>query len=55
MKPMNRINQSSTENQENSKIIERLNKIINREEEEILVKDSPFYKNKYFIYGSFFC
>ena len=56
MKSMNRINQSSTEIQENSKIIDRFNKIIHNEpiKEDILIEENtPFYKDKntYIIIG----
>jgi hypothetical protein len=56
MKSMNRINQSSTEIQENSKIIDRFNKIIHNEpikEEIIIEENTPFYKDKntYIIIG----
>jgi hypothetical protein len=41
----------STGNQESSKIIERFNQIIHKEE--IKEDNSPFYQNKFFIWGSF--
>jgi hypothetical protein len=56
MGTMNRNDSSSTgiqsSNKESNKIIERFNKIINNEPE-VIEDNTPIYKNKYFIMGSF--
>lgn len=49
---MSTVDQSSTGDKESNKIIERFTKIIHNEPE-ITKEDDPFYKNKYFILGTF--
>jgi hypothetical protein len=51
MGSMSSIDKSSTGNQESYKIVERFNKIVDKPEP--IIEDTPFYYNKYFIYGTF--
>lgn len=47
---MGSIDKSSTGNQESYKIVERFNKIVDKP----IIEDTPFYYNKYVIWGTFF-